>query len=69
MRRATFHYGDEGSGRIDSIPTIMEASESVSTLGGPSKKAVKKANLYAWLSLQTLPEVKKSKSKNQNQND
>ena len=29
-------------------------------MGGSARKAVKKANLYTWLSLQTLPEVSKT---------
>lgn len=34
-----------------------DGSETTSTSGSLSRKAVKKANLYAWLSIQTLPEV------------
>lgn len=37
--------------------SAMDGSEATSLTGGTGKKAVKKANLYAWLSLQSLPEV------------
>ena len=37
--------------------SISDGGETSSVTGGSGRKAVKKANLYTWLSLQTLPEV------------
>ena len=49
---------EEEGGRMGE--SISDTGEMAFVMGGSARKAVKKANLYTWLSLQTLPEVSKT---------